>query len=80
MGVLTFQQNSTEATSTSLPVAAATTAYARIEMSKFKNLPGNPLLYSDTDSVILERPLSSKQAAQFVSSSGEAGKLKFEGK
>ena len=80
MGVLTFEHSNTETPNTCLPVAAATTAYARIAMSKFKNLPGNPLLYSDTDSVVLEHPLSAEQTAQFVSNSGEAGKLKFEGK
>lgn len=67
-------------TSASLPVAIATTAYSRITMSQFKNLPDNPLLYSDTDSVILEYPLTPQLKAQHVSTTGEAGKLKFEGR
>lgn len=67
-------------TSASLPVSIATTAYSRITMSRFKNLPDNPLLYSDTDSVILEHPLTPQLEAQHVSTTGEAGKLKFEGR
>lgn len=42
---------------TSIPASIATTAYARIIISTFKNISGNPLLYSDTDSVYLEHPL-----------------------
>lgn len=79
-GTLVFKETTNKGAGTSLPVAVATTAYARIAMAKFMNLPNNPLLYSDTDSIILEHPLSVQQEAQFVSSSGEAGKLKFEGR
>ena len=50
--------------SSSLPVAIATTCYARIAIAPFKNLPGNPLIYSDTDSVILEHPLAPDLAAK----------------
>jgi len=44
----------------SVPIAAAITAYGRIFMNKFKNLPGYELYYSDTDSVYLDKELDSK--------------------
>jgi len=44
--------------SSSVAIAAAITAYAQINMMKFKNIPGNKCLYSDTDSVLLEQPLT----------------------
>jgi len=44
----------------SVPIAAAITAYGRIFMNKFKNLPGYELYYSDTDSVYLNKELDSK--------------------
>jgi hypothetical protein len=37
--------------------ASAITAYARIEMTKFKNNPDINLYYSDTDSVYVDKPL-----------------------
>jgi len=48
--------------SSSVPIAAAITAYAQISMIKFKNIPvpDNKCLYSDTDSVLLEYPLLEK--------------------
>ena len=42
---------------TSIPIAAAITAYARIHMSKFKNLHGYKLYYTDTDSAFFDKPL-----------------------
>jgi hypothetical protein len=41
----------------SVHIAAAIAAYARISINKFKNLAGNKCYYSDTDSVILKRRL-----------------------
>lgn len=41
----------------SVPIAAAITAYARMAMYRFKNIPGNPYLGGDTDSAILQFPL-----------------------
>lgn len=41
----------------SLPVASAITAYARIHMSQFKNRSDFNLFYSDTDSIIINKPL-----------------------
>lgn len=38
-------------------VAAAITAHARVVISSFKDLPGNPVLFSHTDSVVLEHEL-----------------------
>jgi hypothetical protein len=39
-------------------IAAAISAYARISINKFKNIPGNVCYYSDTDSVILAKKLA----------------------
>jgi hypothetical protein len=41
----------------SVSIAAAITAYARISINMFKNIPGNKYLGGDTDSVIMEHPL-----------------------
>ncbi|KAI0995205.1 hypothetical protein K3495_g12977 [Podosphaera aphanis] len=38
-------------------IAAAITAYARISLNRFKNIPDNQYLGGDTDSVILQKPL-----------------------
>ena len=38
-------------------ISAAISAYARISINKFKNIPGNPCVYSDTDSVVLTNKL-----------------------
>ena len=40
-----------------IAIAAAITSYARIEIDKFKRLPGFEIYYSDTDCVILNKPL-----------------------
>ena len=61
----------------SLPVSAAVTSYARIAMSKFFNRTRNPLLYSDTDSAVITRPLP--QALFTPASEPELGKIKSEG-
>ena len=41
----------------SIQIAAAISAYARMSINKFKNLPNNPCIYSDTDSVVLKYKL-----------------------
>nr|UHB41847.1 DNA polymerase [Butyriboletus roseoflavus] len=41
----------------SVGVASAITAYSRIQMSHFKNLPNNKMYYTDTDSAVMEKPL-----------------------
>lgn len=38
-------------------IAAAITSYARIEINKYKHIPGITCLYSDTDSAITSAPL-----------------------
>lgn len=38
-------------------IAAAIASYARILINEYKNIPGNPCVYSDTDSAVLTRPL-----------------------
>ncbi len=40
-----------------IAIAAAITSYARIEIDKYKRLPGYMVYYSDTDCVILNKPL-----------------------
>ena len=42
-------------------IAAAVTAYARIELSRYFNLPNNDCIYCDTDSVVLKFPLDSSE-------------------
>lgn len=44
----------------SVSIAAAITAYARINMSQYKNIKGNKYLGGDTDSAIMEKELSQK--------------------
>jgi hypothetical protein len=39
-----------------ISIAAAITAYSRIHINKYKNIPDNPCIYTDTDSVILTKP------------------------
>jgi len=38
-------------------ISAAISAYARISINKYKNIPGNPCIMSDTDSVVLSKPI-----------------------
>lgn len=42
----------------SISIAAAITAYAQMELMKFKNLKDNELFYSDTDSLIMSKELN----------------------
>jgi len=57
----------------SIGIAAAITAYARIDMSQFKNNPDFILYYSDTDSVY-----TNKQLPDNLVDSRTLGKLKLE--
>ena len=59
--------------SSSIPIAAAITSYALLDLMKYKNIKGNKLNYSDTDSVLMEKPLDSE-----LISSTDLGKLKLE--
>ena len=56
-------------------ISSAITAYARIYMHKFKNEYKDNLYYSDTDSLILNKELSTN-----LISTTELGKFKLEGK
>lgn len=48
----------------SVPIAAAITAYARIELSEYLNISGNECIYSDTDSVVLKNALDSEHVGK----------------
>jgi hypothetical protein len=52
----------------SVPTAAATAAYARMALNKFTNIPDNPCIYTDTDSVVLPKPLDSKYLTKNIGS------------
>lgn len=45
------------AVKTHVGIAAAVTAYAQVEMMKYKTMPGYQVFYTDTDSLILDKPL-----------------------
>lgn len=47
-------------TQSCVPLATAISAYARVSMSPFKTLPNNDWIYSDTDSISLEKELDSR--------------------
>jgi len=53
-------------------ISAAIAAYARISINKFKNIPGNPCIMSDTDSVVLSKKLPD------ISIGKDLGKMKLE--
>lgn len=53
-------------------MAVTITALARKLISVYKNIPNNPMVYSDTDSVILPKPLSKDVVGK------ELGKMKLE--
>ena len=55
-----------------IAAAAIITAAARVHMSKFKNLPDTRLYYSDTDSLIVNKPIDDKYI------SNKLGDLKLE--
>lgn len=43
-----------------MSVASAITAYSRVFMSQYKNIPGFKILYTDTDCLFTEKPLDPK--------------------
>ena len=43
-----------------------------MHINQFKNLPGNPCFYSDTDSVVLQNPIDDSEIGK------ELGKMKLE--
>ena len=49
--------NKSRETPSAVHIAAAISAYARISINEFKNIPGNPCIMSDTDSAVLPYPL-----------------------
>jgi hypothetical protein len=53
-------------------IAAAITAYGRVTLNRYKNIPGNKYLGGDTDSVIMQNPLPSEYVGK------ELGMMKFE--
>jgi hypothetical protein len=55
--VNTLLDNASESHNTSIAIASAITAYARIHMSQFKNNLDYNLYYSDTDSIYIDKPL-----------------------
>lgn len=56
----------------SVHIAAAIAAYSRILINKFKNIPNNPCIMSDTDSVVLPYKLDDKYVGK------EIGQMKLE--
>lgn len=44
----------------SVPIASAITAHSRIFMSKYKNIPGFNIYYTDTDCLFTDKPLDPK--------------------
>lgn len=67
------ESDSEESTSlTSIAIAAAITAGARVFMSYFKNMDGYELYYSDTDSIDINKPLPDEYVGE------ELGQLKLE--
>jgi hypothetical protein len=69
----TLLDNAKETHNVNVAIASAITAYARIEMSKFKNNPDINLYYTDTDSIYIDSPLPE----DFVSNT-ILGKMKLE--
>jgi hypothetical protein len=49
--------NKTVKASSAVHIAAAISSYARLLINEYKNIPGNPCIMSDTDSVVLPKPL-----------------------
>ena len=52
------------------------TANARISISHFKNIPGNPLIYSDTDSAVLPLSLSKEFTGNLIGQMSLVNKIK----
>jgi hypothetical protein len=51
-------------TISSIAAAAATSAYSRILLNKYVNIPGNLAIYTDTDSVVLRHKLPDKMVGK----------------
>ena len=66
--------NKRRETPSAVHIAAAITAYARISINEFKNIPGNPCIMSDTDSAVLPYPLPDHLVGN------ELGQMKLEHK
>jgi len=58
--------------SSAVHIAAAISSYARIIINEYKNIPGNTCIMSDTDSVVLTKPLPNNLISK------ELGKIKLE--
>jgi len=50
----------------SVYIAAAITSYSRIHIITFKTIKDNKILYSDTDSVFLSKPLDDKYISSTI--------------
>jgi hypothetical protein len=74
LDLVSKQNNNEDFINRSLPISAMITSYASCYMQKFLNLPNNDCYYSDTDSVILQKPLDSKYVGDNL------GQFKFLGK
>lgn len=57
---------------TAIHISAAIARYARISINKFKNIPGNNVAYTDTDSVVIQHPLPENEVGLDI------GQMKFE--
>ena len=56
----------------SIQIACAISGYARVSMYKYKNMKDNQCIYTDTDSVVLEKPLNDNLIGK------EIGQMKLE--
>jgi DNA polymerase type B, organellar and viral len=57
-----------------IQIAVAISGYSKNLMHKYKNIPNNPCIYTDTDSVVLQYPLDPLEIGT------EIGKMKLENK
>jgi len=64
--------NKTVTVPSAVHIAAAISSYARLIINEYKNIPGNSCIMSDTDSVVLSKPLPGHLVG------GELGQLKLE--
>ena len=58
LGLTKLGLNKSRTVPSAVHIAAAISAYARILINEFKNIPGNPCVMSDTDSAVLTKPLA----------------------
>lgn len=52
-----MSKNNFRQSKSNVAIASAITAYSRININGYKNIPGNPCYYMDTDCVVLHNPL-----------------------